>query len=399
MKKLSWIAENIPASPIRELVPFAEAAKKRGVKIYHLNIGDPDIESPSVMIEALKTWPHQLIPYANSQGESHLINSLLGYYGKLGFGKLASADLQITLGGSEGLLWTISSICEPGDEILTFEPFYTNYMSFALRAGAKLVPIETTIETGFHSPKASVIEKKITERTKAILVCNPSNPTGAVYPKVEMDMLLGIAKKHGLYIIADEVYREFAYDGHQPYSVLNYLTDYPEGIILVDSLSKRYSLCGARLGVIVSLNKKLMQAFLRYGQARLSAGSLDQYVAGQLDKVSDAYFQKLIKEYDQRRQVLVNGLRKIPGVVCSEPEGAFYIMAKLPVKDSKKFAQWLLTDFSDDNETVMVAPAAGFYATKGLGVDEVRIAYVLNIKALERAVVILARALEIYPKN
>ena len=396
MKKLSWITDHIPASPIRELVPFAEKAKLNGVKIYHLNIGEPDIETPDVMLDALRSWSYKSVPYANSQGERVLLQSLLKYYKKLGFGNIGIDNLQITMGGSEGILWSLIATCEPGDEVITFEPFYTNYISYIMRSRARLVPIRTRIEDNFHVPRKSIIERTITKKTKAILLCNPSNPTGTVFAQDEVDMLMQIAIKHGLYVISDEVYREFVYNGTKPYSVLNYLEKYPEGVILVDSLSKRYSLCGARLGVLLSQNKKLMQIFLRFAQARLSAGFIDQHVAAQLDRVDDSYFKGVIEEYDKRRTVLVNGLRKIPGVVCSQPEGAFYVIVKLPVKNASHFAKWLLTDFHEHKETVMVAPATGFYATKGLGKDEVRIAYVLNVGALERSVEILSKALKEY---
>lgn len=398
MKKLntSYVAQVIPASPLRAFIPFAEEAKKKGTHIYHLNIGDPDIKMPQVMYDFLRNWDKNPVPYSHSQGEPELIKSLLWYYSECGFNFLKHENIQITLGGSEGLLWSFMSVCDPGDEILTFEPYYTNYNSYAVVARAKIIGIKTDIENGFHLPKRVDIESRITEKTRALLFSNPSNPTGAVYTREELDMLAEIAEKHNLYIIADEVYREFVYNGTQAISMLEYAEKMPLNIIIVDSLSKRYSLCGARLGNIVSLNADLMATFLKLGQARLSAGTIGQRMAATLNHVEPSYFDNIVEEYGKRREIVVEGLKKIPGVVCSEPEGAFYVIAKLPVDDAAEFTKWLLTDFNDNNETVMVAPAAGFYGTAGLGKDEIRIAYVLNIRALEKSIGILKKALMAY---
>lgn len=394
--KLSKVASTTPASPIRKLVPYAMDAKKRGIKIYHLNIGDPDIKTPGVMIDFLQKWTRNPISYPNSRGEKVLLDSLKIYYQSVGIDNLQDENLQITCGGSEGLLWTFFSVCDPSDEIIVFEPFYANYNGFAAIAKIDLVPVRSTIESNFHLPDVSEIEKKISTKTKAILICNPSNPTGTVYTKEELGLLVNLAKKHNLFLIADEVYREFAYDGKKAHSLLSFEKTYPEGIVVVDSLSKRYSLCGARLGVIVSYNLEIMDSFLRYAQARLSVGLIDQHMAAELTKVNVEYFKSVNDEYRERRDVLYAGLSKIDGVVCMKPEGAFYLIVKLPIKDAEDFAKWLLTNFNDNNETVMVAPAKGFYKTPGYGIDEVRIAYVINQTDLKRSCEILKKALQEY---
>lgn len=393
---LSLRALDTPASPMRKLVPFAQSAKKRGIHVYHLNIGDPDIKTPQVMIDSLKKWKDNPIPYGNSQGNQPFINSLLWYYKRIGF-NLDEKNIQVTLGGSEAILWVMLAVCNSGEEVIVFEPFYANYNSYAAMSGVNLVPVRTTIDDGFHLPDKNIIEKKITKKTRAILICNPSNPTGTLYTKKELNMLAQLAKKHKLFIFSDEVYREFVYDGKSQISLLNYAKgELKNKIVVLDSLSKRYSVCGARLGNIVSFNNDLMQAVLKFGQARLAAGFVDQVVGAQLNKVKKSYFQKVNKEYQQRRDVLYHGLNSIDGVVCPRPEGAFYIIAKLPIADATEFATFLLRDFSDKCETVMVAPADGFYVTKDLGKDEVRIAYVLNQKSLKRSVEIIAKALKKY---
>ena len=394
--KLSDVAKSIPVSPLRGLAPLAHEAEKKGTKVYHLNIGNPDIETPAVMINSLKKWTDKTIGYSDSHGDKHFLKSLLWYYRTLGFDKLHYSNLQVTFGGSEALLWVFTTICNPGDEIITFEPFYTNYSSFVVISHAKIVPIKTVIDSGFHLPESAQIEEKITPKTRAILLCNPSNPTGTVYTKEELDMIVNIAKKNHLYIISDEVYREFVYDKKKSISMLEYADQYRDGIIIVDSLSKRYSLCGARLGVIVSFNHELMSIFLRFAQARLSAGYIDQSVATELVNVEDDYFAKVIEEYRLRRNLVVSELNKIEGVFCPNPEGAFYVIVRLPIEDSEQFAQWLLTDFSDNSETIMLAPATGFYSSKNLGHNEVRIAYVINRKDLGRSIELLKKALIIY---
>lgn len=380
-----------PVSPIRKLVPFAERAKQSGVTVYHLNIGDPDIETPEVMLSALHNFEPKTIRYANSKGEKVFLESLVSYYQGLGFGDIKNENIQVTLGGSEAILWAFLGLCNPNDEVLVFEPFYANYNGYAAMAEVKLVAITTSIHDGFHLPKISEIEKKITSKTKAILICNPNNPTGTLYTKEELSRLVDLAKKHNLYLLSDEVYREFVYDGKKQTSLLSF--DYPEGVVILDSLSKRYSLCGARLGCVVSRNTKLISEILKFGQARLSAGFIDQLIASKLTEVSGSYMEKVRDEYQARRDLIVDSLQKINGVVCQKPEGAFYIIVKLPVSDSEEFAQWLLTDFRDQNETVMVAPAAGFYGTPGFGGQEVRIAYVINQKDLRRAMEILKKGI------
>lgn len=397
--KLSKVAVNTPASPIRKLVPYSMAAKAKGVKIYHLNIGDPDIKTPQVMIDHLHKWERNPISYPNSRGEKVLLDALVGYYKSIGIANLQDENMQITCGGSEGLLWTFFSTCDPGDEIIVFEPFYANYNGFASVAKVKLVPITTSIKNNFHLPKIADIKNKISKKTKAILICNPSNPTGTVYTKEEITSLVLLAKKYNLFLISDEVYREFAYDGKKAYSLLEFKDIHPEGIVVVDSLSKRYSLCGARLGIIISYNAPIMDSFLRYAQARLSVGLIDQHMAAELRHVDKKYFKRVNVEYKSRRDVLYKELSKIDGVTCQKPEGAFYMIVKLPVDNAEDFAKWLLTDFRDCNETIMVAPAAGFYKTPGLGRDEVRLAYVINKADLKRACQILKKALAMYLKK
>lgn len=396
--KVSSRLLQVPASPIRKLVPFAVEAKKKGVKVYHLNIGDPDIKTPEVMVNVLKSWSANPIPYGQSQGEPKFLESLVSYYNKLGYSFIKSNHIQVTTGGSEAISMTFFAVCQPGEEIITLEPFYTNYNSYAAINGVKIVPVLTKGETGFHLPSKSEIEKKINKKTRAIIICNPSNPTGTVYTKEEMEMLVSICVKNNLFLISDEVYREFVYDGKEHVSILEFMKKYQDKMILLDSLSKRYSLCGARLGMIVSLNKDLTDGVLRMAQGRLSSGFVDQAMAEKLTEVDKSYFKAVHKEYQTRRDVLYQGLKSIPGVYLEKPEGAFYTIVKLPVKDSEDFCQWLLTNFRYKNETVMVAPAAGFYGTRGRGKDEVRIAYVLNVQDLGKAIEILRRALVEYKR-
>ncbi len=386
----------VPASPIRKLVPYAVAAKTAGVKVYHFNIGDPDIKTPEVMLAVLRDWKRNPIGYSQSQGEPGLLESLLTYYHGLGATFLDTENLQVTLGGSEAISWALFAVADPGDEIIVFEPFYANYNTYAAVNGVQLVPIQTNLVDGFHLPAQSVIEAKITKKTKAILYCNPNNPTGTVYSKSEIETLVMLAKKYGLFLLSDEVYREFTYDGKSQVSLLSYMSDLPEQAIVLDSLSKRYSVCGARIGVLVSLNQDVMAGVLRIGQGRLSAGLIDQIMAAKLTQVSASYFQEVHDEYEKRRDLLYKGLKGIQGVVIPRPEGAFYTIVGLPVADAEHFCQWLLTDFRDHGETVMFAPASGFYATPGKGKNEVRIAYVLNTKALTRCIEILKKALNVY---
>ncbi len=386
----------VPASPIRKLVPYATVAKAQGVKVYHLNIGDPDIETPDEMLSVLRNWTRKTVGYDQSQGNPELLKSLVWYYKKIGFDFIHESNIQVATGGSEALSMAIFATCDPGDEVLVFEPFYANYNGFAASTGVTLVPIRTKIEDGFHLPKRVDIEAKITQKTIAILFCNPNNPTGTVYTKKEIELLVELAKKHNLFLLADEVYREFTYDGAKQVSLLTYMQEIPELAVVLDSLSKRYSLCGGRIGMVVSRNTELMAGVLRMAQARLSSGLVDQLMAAELPKVSDAYFRQVNKEYEARRDVLFEGLSKIPGVTIPKPEGAFYAIVGLPVDDAEKFCTWLLTDFRDNNETVMLAPAAGFYASPGIGKNEVRIAYVINQTSLKRCIEILRLALQNY---
>jgi len=386
----------VPASPIRKLVPYAQETKRQGVKVLHLNIGDPDIKTPKVMVDVLKGWSENPIPYGQSQGELKFLDSLVFYYDKIGYSFIDEKDILVTTGGSEAISMAFFATCEVGDEVIVFEPFYTNYNSYAAVTNIKLVPVRTYGENGFHLPKRRLIEEKITKKTKAILICNPSNPTGTVYTRQEMDMLTDLAKKYNLFLISDEVYREFVYDGKKQVSILEYMKKLPKQTILLDSLSKRYSLCGARLGMMVSLNEEVIAGALRIAQGRLSSGYVDQRIAEKLTEVPDSYFKEVHREYQKRRDVLFHGLKKIPGVFLEKPEGAFYTIVKLPVTDSENFCQWLLTKFRHNNTTVMLAPAAGFYATPGLGANEVRIAYVINTRDLEKAIEILEQALVEY---
>lgn len=395
MHKSSTRIKSLPVSAVRKLTPYAIQAKKEGVKVYHLNIGDPDIKTPKVMLDVLKNWDPQTIRYAQSQGEPELIQSLKTYYQKLGF-NIKEENMIITVGGSEAVLMSLYAVANPGDEVLVFEPFYSNYSSFAHISEVNLVPISTSIENGFHLPKRGAIEKKITKKTKAILFCSPNNPTGTVYNKDEIQMLVSIAKKHNLFLISDEVYREFAFDGNKATSVLEFLDQIPEQIILLDSLSKRYSLCGGRIGILISLNKEIVAGALKIAQSRLSGGLIDQTMAAKLTKVPSSYTKAVIKEYQNRRDFIYKALLEIDGVFLSKPEGAFYTIVSLPVKNAEDFAIYLLTKFRFNNETVMLAPGAGFYGTTGQGLNQVRIAYVLNIKDLQISIKIISEALKSY---
>ncbi len=389
----------VPSSPIRKLVPFAQAAKKEGVHVYHLNIGDPDIKTPDVMLNVLTNWKDNPLRYGQTQGEVKFLEALKIYYHRLGFDFIDTTHIQVTSGGSEAISMAMFATTEIGDEVLTFEPLYTNYNSYAAINGVTLKAILTTADTGFHLPSKKDIENAITEKTKAILLCNPNNPTGTVYTKEEIETLITLAKKHNLFILSDEVYREYTYDGRVHVSLLSYMRDLPEQIIVLDSMSKRYSLCGVRLGNLVTLNKAVLAGVLAIAQGRLSAGFVDQEIAAKLVDVPQKYLDDVHAEYVKRRDVLYEGLKSIEGVVIPKPEGAFYTIVGLPVDDAEKFCQWLLTDFRHNNETLMLAPAAGFYATKGKGINQVRIAYVLNIEAISRCVELLAKALKAYEKK
>ncbi len=395
MLTLSKKAQAMPASPIRKLVPFAEAAKKKGIKVYHLNIGQPDIESPKEALDAVKNNTLKVIEYSNSAGNESYRKGLVKYYQGIGI-NIETGDLIVTGSGTEAVQFALAVTCDPGDEVIVLEPFYTNYNAFAIQNEVKLVPISTSIEDGFKLPPIEEFEKYITPRTKGILICNPGNPTGTLYSKESLIKLGEIAKKHGLYIYSDEVYREFCYTDEPHYSCMH-IPGLEENVILLDSVSKRYSLCGVRIGAIVSKNKTVMGAVMKYAQARLCAPSYGQIAAEGALSTPKSYFEAVRSEYIHRRDVLVEGLNKIKGVYTPNPMGAFYTIAKLPVDSAEKFAQWLLEEFSYQGQTVMVAPAAGFYATPGKGVDEVRIAYVLKVEDLKAALKCLEEALKVYP--
>jgi len=395
MQKVSQRLQDLPISAVRKLTPYAVAAKKRGVRVYHLNIGDPDIKTPRVMLNVLKNFKLETIRYAQSSGEPELIKALLYYYHKLGFTKINSENILVTVGGSEAVVMSFFATCNPGDEVLIFEPFYSNYSVCAKFTGVKLISIPTSIENGFHLPDRKEIEKKITKKTKGILYCSPNNPTGAVYFRREIQMLVDIVKKHKFFLISDEVYREFVFDGERCTSVLDFLDQIPNQIILLDSLSKRYSLCGGRIGILMSLNKEILSGVTKIAQGRLSAGLVDQIMASKLISVPASYTKNVIKEYKTRRDLIYKGLLKIPGVFCKKPEGAFYMMVSLPVKNAEDFAIFLLEKFRLNNETVMLAPGAGFYSSKVIS-NEVRIAYVLNTNDLKKALKIIDMGLKAY---
>jgi len=385
----------MPESPIRKLVPFAEKAKKSGKKVYHLNIGQPDIKTPELALEAIHDFSDKVVEYSHSAGFESYRKGLANYYQNLGI-EINHDDIIVTTGGSEALLFALNTCMDNGDEIIIPEPFYANYNGFSTSSGVKVKPIATSIHDGFALPKIQEFEKLITPNTKAILICNPGNPTGYLYSKEELETLRDIVVKHDLFLIADEVYREFAYDGNVHYSVLS-IEGMNEHAIVIDSTSKRYSMCGIRVGCIASKNKELMATAMKFAQARLSPPTFGQ-IAGEAALNTDvSYFEKVSAEYVSRRDVLVEGLNEIEGVFCPKPTGAFYAIAELPVDDTDKFAQWLLEDFELDGETIMVAPAAGFYATPNTGTRQVRIAYVLNKKSLQKSIAILAAALKIYP--
>lgn len=387
----------MPVSAVRKLAPYAVETKKQGVKVYHLNIGDPDVKTPDVMINALRDWDMNPIRYAQSPGEPEFIQSLQTYYHGLGHNFLQTKDIIVTVGGSEGIVMALFAVANPGDEVLVFEPFYSNYAACAAFAGVNFVAVPTSIDEGFHLPSRELILSKITDKTRAILYCSPGNPTGTVYTKEEVELLVSIAKEKNLFLISDEVYREYIFTDQPHTSLLSYMQDIPEHAIMLDSLSKRYSLCGARLGVICSLNEDIMKGVMKIAQSRLSGGIIDQVVGAKLTEVPQSYIDDVQKEYKKRRDVLYEGLSAIPGVSLAMPEGAFYTMVSLPVENAEDFAIWMLKEYrSAENATVMVAPGAGFYATTGVGMNQVRIAYVLNCDDLKKCIAILKDALEMY---
>lgn len=395
MPELSKKAVDMPASPIRKLVPYAEQAYKKGLKVYHLNIGQPDIATPETAINAMKNADIKVLEYSHSAGFASYREKLAAYYQKTGI-NVNPEDIIITTGGSEALVFGFMTTCNPGDEIIIPEPFYANYNGFAVMAGMNVVPVRASIENGFALPPVEEIEKKITSKTKAIVICNPGNPTGYLYSKEELDKLAQIVRKYDIFLFADEVYREFCYDGAVPHSVMN-LQGIEDNVIMIDSVSKRYSMCGARIGAIISKNKEVMAGVMKFAQARLSPPTIEQIGAEAALDTPQSYFDEVIAEYVERRNVLVDGLNSIPGVFCPKPSGAFYCVAKFPVDDTDRFCQWLLEEFQHEGQTVMMAPASGFYSTKGAGKDEARLAYVLNKESLVNAVECLRVALEQYP--
>ena len=385
----------MPESPIRKLVPFAEKAKRDGKKVYHLNIGQPDIETPKVALDAIKSFSSKVVEYSHSAGFESYRKGLAKYYQSLEM-NVEYDELMITTGGSEALLFALNSCLDSGDEVIIPEPFYANYNGFSTSAGINVKPIPTSIKNSFALPPIEDFEKLITKKTKAILICNPGNPTGYLYSKEELERLRDIVLKYDLFLFADEVYREFCYDGNTHLSILN-LSGLEKNAVVIDSTSKRYSMCGIRIGCIVSKNKNVIQTALKFAQARLSPPTFGQ-VAGEAALLTPkSYFDEVINEYVSRRDLLVDGLNRIEGVICPKPKGAFYAIAQLPVDSAEKFAQWLLEEFDYNNETLMVAPAAGFYSTEGQGVNQVRIAYVLNLASLKKAIKCLEEALKIYP--
>lgn len=395
MPNISTRGATMPASPIRKLVPFAEAAKRRGKKIYHLNIGQPDIKTPKAALDAVKNADLEVLAYSHSAGFESYRRKLTGYYDKFN-ANVDHNQIIITTGGSEALLFGLMSCLDAGDEVIIPEPFYANYNGFCNAGGIVVTPITAKIETGFALPPIADFEKVITSKTKAILICNPSNPTGYLYSDEELMQLKEIALKHNLFLFADEVYREFCYTDKPFRSILS-IEGLEQNAIVVDSISKRYSACGARIGALITKNQDVLDAAMKFAQARLSPPTLAQILGEATVDVEQSYFTEVKEEYDSRRRLLVERMNKMEGVICPTPGGAFYAFAKLPIDDSDKFCQWLLEDFDHNGETVMTAPGTGFYSTPGLGKDQVRIAYVLNTTDLDAALTCLEEALKVYP--
>ncbi|HLN55072.1 MAG TPA: pyridoxal phosphate-dependent aminotransferase [Bacteroidales bacterium] len=395
MPSISEKGKAMPASPIRKLVPFAEEAKKKGVKVYHLNIGQPDIATPEVALKAIKNLDLKVIEYSHSAGNESYRKKLAAFYRKHGI-NVDHTEMLITTGGSEAIQFAMMTCMNPGDEVIIPEPYYANYNGFATAAGVKIVTVTSYITEDFALPPVEEIEKKITSRTKAIIICNPNNPTGYLYSKDELMQLREIIKKHDLFLFSDEAYREFCYDGCGHFSAMK-LEGIENNIVMVDSVSKRYSECGIRIGALVSKNKEVISSALKFAQARLSPPGLGQIAAEASIDTPAEYFTDVNREYTARRDFMVDALNRIPGVYCPKPKGAFYTVVKLPVDDCDRFARWLLVEFSFDNKTVMVAPASGFYSDPCSGKNEVRIAYVLKIDDLRNAIMVLAEALKVYP--
>ena len=397
MPKISQKGQKMPESPIRKLVPFAEVAKNKGHKVYHLNIGQPDIKTPEIAINAIKNIDISILEYSHSAGFESYRKKLSSYYNSKKL-PIDISDIIITTGGSEALLFAMGRTMDVGDEIIVPEPFYANYSGFSIASGVTIIPVISTIDEGFALPPIDAFEKLITPKTKAILICNPGNPTGYLYSKEEILQLAEIVKKHDLFLIADEVYREFIYDENETHFSIMNVAGLEENAIMIDSVSKRYSMCGARIGCIVSKNKAVMATAMKFAQARLSPPTLAQIASEAALDTPQSYFDDVIKEYKERRDTLISELQKIDGIKVATPKGAFYCIAQLPVKNADNFAQWLLDSYDNNKETVMVAPAAGFYSTPNVGLNEVRIAYVLKKEDLIRSVAILKDALEVYNK-
>ena len=395
MPQISKRGIEMPASPIRKLVPYAEIAKEKGRKVYHLNIGQPDIKTPEIALEAIKKADLKVVEYTHSAGNISYRKKLAKYYQEIGI-NVDKEEIIVTTGGSEAIIFSFLSCLNPGDEIIIPEPFYANYNGFAVTTGVKIIPVTSQIENGFALPEIEEFTKLINDNTKGIVICNPNNPTGYLYSEEELRKLSKIVKENDLYLFSDEVYREFCYDGEKHFSAM-YLKEIENNVILMDSVSKRYSECGVRIGAMITKNKEVIKTALKFAQARLSPPSYGQIVGEASLNTPAEYFNEVYNEYIDRRNFLVEKLREIPKVVCPMPKGAFYAVIKLPIDDSDKFAQWLLEEFEYKGQTVMVAPATGFYSTKGLGKQEIRIAYVLNKKDLKNAVECLAEALKIYP--
>lgn len=400
MLQISHRGQVMPPSPIRKLVPYAEAAKKKGIKVFHLNIGQPDIETPPAILDAVRKADIKVLEYSHSAGNESYRRKLVNYYKKVGI-NISHDQIIITTGGSEAILFGFFTCFDPGDEVIIPEPFYANYNGFAVAAGVNVIPITSHIENGFALPPIEDFEKLITSKTKAIIICSPNNPTGYLYSRHEMEALKKICLKHNLYLFSDEAYREFCYpvegDGNSEYISAMHLQGLEENVVLMDTISKRYSACGARLGAFVTKNKTVYDAAMKFAQARLSPPGLAQILGEAAVDLPDHYFDAPKAEYMSRRDLLVSRLNAMPGVFCPKPGGAFYAMAKLPIDDSDKFCQWLLESFSYNDQTVMLAPATGFYGTPGLGKNEVRLAYVLNLESINAAMDCLEKALQQYP--
>jgi aspartate aminotransferase len=395
MPSISEKGKMMPASPIRKLVPYAEEAKKKGIKVYHLNIGQPDIPTPEVALNAIRNIQLKVLEYSHSAGNESYRRKLAGFYTKHGI-NIDHTELLVTTGGSEAILFAMMTCMDPGDEVIIPEPFYANYNGFATAAGVKIVTVTSYISDDFALPPIAEIEKKITPRTKAIIVCNPNNPTGYLYSKEELLQLREIVLRHDLYLFSDEAYREFCYDGCGHFSAMQ-LEGIEQNVVMVDSVSKRYSECGVRIGALISKNKDIISTALKFAQARLSPPGLGQIAAEASIETPPEYFSEVNREYTARRDFMVDALNRMPGVYCPKPKGAFYTVVKLPIDDCDRFARWLLEEFNFNNQTVMVAPASGFYSDPSSGKNEVRIAYVLKTEDLKNAMIVLSEALRVYP--